>query len=52
MAKVDKRKYYWKMFDIILSLYINIKSKIVTSEGSSAFFDCNIGVRQVKTYPR
>ena len=35
-----------KCFTFIQNLYNNIKSKISTSDGSSAFFSCTIGVRQ------
>ena len=35
-----------KCFDFIYNMYKDIKSKITTSEGSTNFFSCNIGVRQ------
>ncbi|MEW8546328.1 MAG: reverse transcriptase family protein [Candidatus Thiodiazotropha sp.] len=35
-----------KCFKLIFNMYQGIKSKISTNEGSTAFFDCNIGVRQ------
>ena len=34
-----------KCFILISTLYKDIKSQVVTNEGSTAFFDCNIGVR-------
>ena len=35
-----------KCFDFIYNMYKDIKQKITTSEGSTNFFSCNIGVRQ------
>ena len=35
-----------KCLNLIQNLYKNIKSRVSTSEGSSAFFPCNTGVRQ------
>ena len=35
-----------KCFQLIFNMYKGIKSQISTNEGSTAFFDCNIGVRQ------
>ena len=35
-----------KCLSVIQSIYVNSKSRIVTAEGSSALFPCNIGVRQ------
>ena len=35
-----------KCFEFIHSMYQNIKSKVTNDEGSSQFFDCNVGVRQ------
>ena len=35
-----------KCFNIIRNMYSNIKSRISTVEGCSAFFPCNRGVRQ------
>ena len=35
-----------KCFDFIHNMYKNIKPKITTNEGSSQFFNCNVGVRQ------
>ena len=47
MEKITSRKHYRKMFQIIFfNMYQGIKSKISTNDGSTAFFDCNIGVRQ------
>lgn len=35
-----------KCFNVIKSLYENIKSRVSTNDGSTPFFDCLIGVRQ------
>ncbi|MCG7879466.1 MAG: reverse transcriptase family protein [Candidatus Thiodiazotropha endolucinida] len=35
-----------KCFNLIFNMYKDIKSKVVTNEGSSSFFECNVGVRQ------
>lgn len=35
-----------KMFNVIRSLYSDIKSKVMTDDGSSAYFPCMNGVRQ------
>ena len=35
-----------KCFKLIYNLYKDIKSQVRTKEGSTLFFDCNIGVRQ------
>ncbi|MCG7878764.1 MAG: reverse transcriptase family protein [Candidatus Thiodiazotropha endolucinida] len=35
-----------KCFRVIQNMYLNIKSRIITAEGTSAFFPCQIGVRQ------
>ena len=35
-----------KCFNFIHNMYQDIKSKVVTNEGSSYFFECNVGVRQ------
>lgn len=35
-----------KCFILIYNMYQNIKSKVTTNEGSSNFFNCNVGVRQ------
>ena len=35
-----------KCFNFIFNLYKDIKSKVSTNEGSTEFFDCNIGVWQ------
>ena len=35
-----------KCFRFIRNMYCNIKSRIITSEGTSAFFPCQTGVRQ------
>ena len=39
-----------KCFDFIHNMYKIIKSNITTNEGSSQFFNCNVGVRQGETY--
>lgn len=38
-----------KCYNLIKNLYNNIKSRITTSEGSSVFFPCSTGVRQVES---
>ena len=43
---MSKEKINGKCFNLIYNMYQNIKSKIITSEGSSAFFECHAGVRQ------
>ena len=35
-----------KCFNLIQNLYNDIKSKVVTHEGTTEYFQCNIGVRQ------
>ena len=44
--KLLKSKINGKCFNIIYSLYNDIKSKVTTKEGTSNYFSCNIGVRQ------
>ena len=44
--KLQNEKINGKCFNVIYNLYNNIKSKIVTKEGSSDFFYCLNGVRQ------
>ena len=44
--KLLKSKINGKCFNIIYSLYNDIKSKVSTKEGTSNYFSCNIGVRQ------
>lgn len=44
--KLIKEGITGKCFTLISNLYKDIKSQVVTSEGNTAFFDCNIGVRQ------
>ena len=44
--KLIQEKITGKCFKLIFNMYKGIKSQISTNEGSTAFFDCNIGVRQ------
>ena len=44
--KLRKENINGKCFEVIKHLYDNIKSKVVTSGGSTDFFDCLVGVRQ------
>ena len=44
--KLLKENITGKCFRLIFNMYQGIKSKISTNDGSTAFFDCNIGVRQ------
>lgn len=45
-GKLRNENINGKCLNIIKSLYSNIKSKVVTSEGSTPFFNCLVGVRQ------
>ena len=45
-AKLYSFRINEKCLNVIKSIYENSKSRIVTAEGASAFFQCNIGVRQ------
>ena len=44
--KVLESKIRGKCFNVIYNLYQNIKSCIQINGETSAFFDCNLGVRQ------
>ena len=44
--KLQKYNINGKCLNLIKSMYNNIKSRIVTQEGNSAYFPCNKGVRQ------
>ena len=44
--KMLNTKINGKCLNFIRNMYSNIKSRIITSEGESAFFPCNTGVRQ------
>ena len=44
--KLQNEKINGKCFNVIYNLYDNIKSKVVTNEGSSEYFNCLAGVRQ------
>lgn len=44
--KMLNTKINGKCFNFIRNMYSNIKSRIITSEGESAFFPCETGVRQ------
>ena len=47
MEKIIQEGITGKCFNFIFNLYKDIiKSKVSTNEGSTEFFDCNIGVRQ------
>ena len=39
-----------KCFKLIRNMYNNLKSRISTAEGTSAYFPCNCGVRQGEIY--
>lgn len=45
-AKLNSYKINGKCLNIIKNIYEKSKSRITTTEGSSAFFPCNSGVRQ------
>lgn len=44
--KLVQSRINGKCFKFIHNMYSNIKSKVTTNEGSSQFFNCNVGVRQ------
>ncbi|MCG8049047.1 MAG: reverse transcriptase family protein [Candidatus Thiodiazotropha endolucinida] len=44
--KLRNHGFSGKCFNLIQNLYKDIKSKVVTHEGDTEFFECNIGVRQ------
>ena len=45
-AKLNMFNINGKCLNVIKNIYENSKSRITTTEGPSAFFPCNIGVRQ------
>ena len=44
--KLQSEKINGKCLKIKTSMYNNIKSQVITSQGQTAFFDCLVGVRQ------
>lgn len=44
--KLQQHGVRGKCFKLIFNLYKDIKSKVMTHEGSTEFFSCHIGVRQ------
>ena len=51
-SKLVQYRINGKCFKVIHNLYKDIKSKVMTKEGTSNYFSCNVGVRQVKIFRR
>ena len=45
-SKLVQYRINGKCFKVIHNLYKDIKSKVMTNEGTSNYFSCNVGVRQ------